>query len=64
MPPSLLADVFYAINQPSDIHLGAQLDDPIGRDLELIRGAQGVALQQHKEFAAQVEVPGALLHDQ
>lgn len=48
----------------SDIHLGAELDDPVGRDLELIWRAQGVALQQHEELAPQIEVPGALLHDE
>lgn len=48
----------------SDIHLGSQLDDPVGRDLELIRRPQGVALQQHEELAPQIEVPGALLHDE
>ncbi len=49
---------------PSDIHLGSQLDNPVGRDLELIRRAQGIALQQHKELAAQIEIPRALFHDE
>ncbi len=49
---------------PSDIHLGTQLDNPVGRDLELIRRPQGVALQQHKELAAQIEIPGAVFHDE
>lgn len=38
--------------------LGSKFDNPVGRDLELIRGPQGVALQQHKELAAQIEIPG------
>lgn len=49
---------------PSNIYLRAELDHSVGRDLELIRGAQGIALQQHKQLAAQIKIPGALLHDE
>ena len=48
----------------SDFNLGAELNNPVRRDFELVRRSQSVALQQKIKLAAQAQVPWPLADDQ
>ena len=52
------------VAQMLNLDLGTQLDNPVGWDLELVWGAQGVTLQHQVELAAQAQIPWAFTHDQ
>ena len=47
-----------------DFDLGTQFDNPVWRDLELVRRAKRVALQQQVQLTAQTQIPRTLTDNQ